>query len=98
MRSSVWRRFGAAVAVAMLGAIAGCRSAPLPEHGSYAARLYATRCGSCHSAYNPRSMTAAMWQVQMQAMEPRMAEAGRPLSEAERRTIIEYLTRNAGGG
>jgi hypothetical protein len=38
-----------------------------------------------------------MWEVQVQAMEPRMAQAGRPLSEHERRAILDYLTRNAGG-
>jgi len=76
---------------------AGCRGAALPEAASPAARLYVERCGTCHAAYNPRSMTAAMWEVQVQAMEPRMAQAGRPLSEHERHAILDYLTRNAGG-
>jgi Dihaem cytochrome c len=93
-----WRRFGAVWALATLGGFCACnRPAALPEHGSYAARLYVERCGGCHAAYNPRSMTAGMWQVQVQAMEPRMAQAGLPLSDAERRTILRYLTRNAGG-
>jgi hypothetical protein len=96
-RPAVWRRIGAALAVAILGGICGCsRPSALPERSSYAARLYVERCDGCHAVYNPRSMTAAMWQVQVQAMEPRMAQAGRRLSEVERRTIVEYLTRNAG--
>lgn len=97
MRSAAWRRFGAALAVAILGGTCGCHRAALPESGSYAERLYAERCGGCHAAYNPRSMTAAMWEVQVQAMEHRIALTGRPLSADERRTIIDYLTRNAGG-
>ncbi len=90
-----WRR--PALFLAMLAALAGCHRATLPESGTYPARLYAARCGTCHAAYNPRSMTAAMWQVQLQAMEPRMAATGHPLSDDDRRAILEYLTRNAGG-
>jgi hypothetical protein len=97
MQPAGWRRCGAALAVAILGGTCGCHRSALPENGSYAARLYAERCGGCHAAYNPRSMTAAMWEVQVQAMEPRIAQTGRPLSAAERRAIVEYLTRNAGG-
>jgi len=86
-----------ALAVALIASAAGCRESSLPEAGDDAARLYVERCGACHVAYNPRSMTAAMWTVQVDAMEPRMAQAGRPLSERERRAILDYLTRNAGG-
>ena len=91
------RRCSAALAVAILGGIAACHRSELPERGSYAARLYARRCSGCHVAYNPGSMTAAMWEVQVHAMEGRMAQAGMPLSDDERHTIVEYLTRNAGG-
>ncbi|HTW88361.1 MAG TPA: hypothetical protein VMD75_10185 [Candidatus Binataceae bacterium] len=97
MRPATWRGCRATLAVAILGGIWGCHRAPLPETGSYAERLYVERCGGCHAAYNPRSMTAAMWQVQVQAMEPRIAQTGRPLSLDERRAIVDYLTRNAGG-
>lgn len=97
MRPVVWRRFGAVLAAATLSGLAGCNRPALPERDTYAAQLYAARCSGCHSLYNPRSMTAAMWEVQVQAMAPRMAQAGRPLSETERRTIVNYLTRNAGG-
>lgn len=86
-----------ALAVALIACAAGCRGPSLPEAGDDAERLYVERCGTCHAAYNPRSMTAAMWAVQMDAMEPRMAQAGRTLSERERRAILDYLTRNAGG-
>jgi hypothetical protein len=42
-------------------------------------------------------MTAAMWATQVDAMEPKIAQAGLPpLSEGERRAILNYLERNAG--
>jgi mono/diheme cytochrome c family protein len=88
--------------LAMIGAasvivVAGCARRPLPEAEGQAAQLYAARCGGCHTPYDPRSMTAAMWPMQVDAMTPKLAAAGLPaLSEAERRTILDYLQRNAG--
>lgn len=38
-----------------------------------------------------------MWDLQVDAMQIKIAQAGQaPLSAAERRTIIDYLERNAG--
>ncbi|HJU09260.1 MAG TPA: hypothetical protein VJ728_00210 [Candidatus Binataceae bacterium] len=69
----------------------------MPEEGSYAQRLYAERCGSCHKPYNPASMTAAMWEVQVKAMRAKMEQAGQPpLSAPQDQTILDYLKRNAG--
>ncbi len=83
-----------AAAVILLG-LAVC-SKPLPEQGTQAALLYASRCGQCHRAYSPRSLTAAMWQIQMQVMETKMQEQGvPPLTGWERDTILNYLARNA---
>jgi len=79
-------------------ALAGCvRRAPLPEVGTPAATLYQQRCGQCHVAYNPRTMTAAMWDLQVARMQGKMLQAGLPaLSDAQRAAILGYLTRNAG--
>jgi hypothetical protein len=86
----------AALVTAVLG-LAACHRSALPEKGTYPERLYAARCGQCHAPYDPRTMTAAMWQVQMHVMEGTMAAAGRrPLTPAERKTITDYVTRNAG--
>ena len=69
---------------------------PLPEQNTAAAQLYARRCGQCHSAYGPGSLSAAMWQVQVQMMEDKMRQFGvPPLTDQERATILSYLTRNA---
>ena len=84
-------------ALVLMYALAGCAK-PLPELGSASEQLYAAKCGSCHSAYNPHSLTAPMWQVQMEAMQVKIAAAGqRPLTPEEQNDILTYLQRNAGG-
>lgn len=75
--------------------VAGC-SHPLPQPHSAAAQLYAQRCGGCHYAYAPHSLTAAMWEVQVKMMEVRMRKRGLPtMTDEERQTILKYLKRNA---
>ena len=89
------KHLGVLGAAALL--LVGCNHA-LPEQGSPGAQLYAARCGgSCHRAYDPRSLTAAMWEMQVGAMQAKIAAAGRaPLTPAEQRAILDYLRRNAG--
>lgn len=78
--------------------VAACQR-PLPEPDTLGARLYVGRCGSCHQAYDPRGLTAPMWQLQVDAMAPKMAAAGQAaLSRDEQRMILDYLRRNAGHG
>jgi cytochrome c2 len=90
-------------AIAIIGwltsaAIIGC-ARELPEQDTYAGQLYIRRCSGCHAPYDPRTMTPAMWQVQVGAMEPKMRAAGlAPLTPDQRQTILDYLTRNAGSG
>jgi Dihaem cytochrome c len=92
-----WALLPLVLAIAILPELAGCAPKPLPERGSPAEQLYANRCGGCHRAYLPSTMTTAMWAEQVEAMQLKMAQAGeRPLSEAERREVLEYLKRNAG--
>jgi hypothetical protein len=92
--SAVWI-VSAVLATAMGG---GCaRPSVLPDSTSVAAKLYVSRCSTCHRPYDPRSMTAVMWQIQMPVMETRIARAGLPpLTADERASILDYLTRNAG--
>ena len=85
----------ALILMLMLLAVAGCNR-PLPEQNSAPAQLYASRCGQCHSAYAPGSLSAAMWQVQVQMMEVKMQQYRvPPLTNEERDTILNYLARNA---
>ena len=85
------------IAVTIGLTLAGCQSRPLPEADSAAATVYVERCSQCHQPYDPRSMTAAMWGTQVEAMEQKMRTAGmQPLTEDQRRIILDYLTRNAG--
>jgi hypothetical protein len=76
----------------------GCQKRqPLPEQGTYAQQLYVERCGTCHRPYSPASMTAAMWEVQVETMRSKIAQAGQPLlSPQQHITILDYLKRNAG--
>ncbi len=77
--------------------VGGCARA-LPEEGSADAALYGQRCGACHPAYHPGTLTAAMWRIQVQRMDTKYAEVGmQPPGAAERARILEYLARNAGG-
>jgi mono/diheme cytochrome c family protein len=77
--------------------VSACKSAPLPESGTAAEQVYASRCGACHRAYNPHSMTSAMWRAQVAAMDQKIAQAGQPpLTGAQRQRILSYLERNAG--
>lgn len=90
-RPRAWLAFLFAIAAA------GCTH-ELPEANTYAARLYAERCGQCHTPYQPRSLTAAMWQAQVKMMQRRMRTAGiPPLSPSQKKIILSYLERNAGG-
>lgn len=86
-----------AITIAVL-AFAGCaHRAALPESGSPAATMYQQRCGQCHAPYDPRTMTSAMWAVQVDAMQVKMRQSGvPPLTDDQRQTILDYLTRNAG--
>jgi len=84
------------LAAALAALCLGCQK-PLPELGTPAEVLYAHRCGSCHRPYNPASMTPAMWEMQFNAMQVKILQAGQtPLSADEQREILDYLQRNAG--
>jgi mono/diheme cytochrome c family protein len=77
--------------------LASCQSGKLPDEGSDAAQLYLRKCGQCHQAYNPSQMTAAMWATQVDLMQERMKQTGlAPLTSAERETVLQYLSSNAG--
>jgi hypothetical protein len=85
------------VTAAAVVCLAACHARPLPEADGGAARTYVERCGRCHRAYDPRSMTGAMWQTQVALMDTKIRQAGmEPLTADQRRTILDYLRRNAG--
>jgi len=77
--------------------LASCQNGKIPDEGSYAAQLYLKRCGQCHQPYNPSLMTAPMWAAQVDLMQQRMQQTGlAPLTPEERKTILGYLSGNAG--
>jgi Dihaem cytochrome c len=90
-------RIGLALAAFVFVTMTGCQQRPLPEQDTYAGQLYVRQCGQCHSPYNPHSMTAAMWEIEVPKMEDKIRQSGLPaLETAQKQTILEYLQRNAG--
>src|SRR2546425_960144 len=62
-----------------------------------AARVYAQRCGECHRAYQPGSMTWPMWQYQLGRMQTLFLQLRRPwLSREDEGLVVDYLRRHAG--
>jgi mono/diheme cytochrome c family protein len=75
--------------------LAAC-STPLPDPQSAGAQVYQVRCSGCHSLYAPGSLTAAMWEVQLERMQPVLQRAGvNPLTEQERFLVLSYLKAHA---
>jgi hypothetical protein len=85
------------LAVAGVVLAAGCVG-PLPEQGTPDAALYEARCGTCHRAFRPHTLTASMWKIQVDRMNTKYRANGMlPPTPAEREKIVAYLVRNAGG-
>jgi hypothetical protein len=75
---------------------AGCAPKPLPEDGTATEQLYVHRCGVCHRAYTPSTLTPAMWQLQVDAMELKISAAGMPpLTSDDKQAILAYLERHS---
>ena len=89
------RRLGVIAATALL-IFAGCAPKPLPEDGTATEQLYVHRCGVCHRAYDPSTLTPAMWQLQIDAMELKISAAGMPpLTPDDKQAILAYLERHS---
>jgi hypothetical protein len=75
----------------------GCE-APLPDAETPGAQTFARRCGECHRAYGPGSMTWPMWEYQLGRMKLLFSQLGRPwLTPDEERLVTEYLRTHAQG-
>jgi cytochrome c5 len=76
--------------------LAAC-NAKLPEPESAGAKLYASRCNSCHRIYAPGLMKYEMWKFQVDRMQGEMVRHGLPpLTEQERTVVLDYLKRHSG--
>ena len=75
--------------------VAGCTH-PLPDADSPGAQLYQARCGTCHPLHEPRALTAAMWEVQVERMRETMRRRGAtPLTADEQALVLTYLKAHA---
>jgi diheme cytochrome c len=55
------------------------------------------RCGGCHRVYPPGTMTAEMWNLQIDRMRAIYARRGIPwLAPDEERALHEYISVHAG--
>ena len=89
------RRLRGVILGLLCASITACETA-LPEPESEGARLYRQRCSGCHRLYQPGLLTPEMWQFMLARMEQEFLRLGRPpLSETERRTILDYLNAHA---
>lgn len=80
----------------LLLAAAACSK--LPDADSPGAQVFARRCGECHRAYAPGSMTWPMWEYQLGRMRTLFAQVHKPwLSPEEERLVTDYLQQHAGG-
>ena len=76
-------------------AVSGC-SPNIPEAETPAARLYANRCSGCHALHAPGTMTAAMWDMQVERMQGELVRRGiPPLTHDERQILLTYLHRHS---
>lgn len=84
----------------------GCGGAftGIPDLDTPDGRVFAQRCGGCHSASyrgghgvpDPRFRTMAEWQEVLPKMDSLIRKKGLPpLTEPEREAIIRYLSRHA---
>jgi len=87
-------RWFLAVAVAL--SVTAC-SPQLPEPESDGAKLYATRCNTCHRVFAPSSLKFEMWKVQVERMQGEIVRHGlAPLTPDERNVLLDYLKRHSG--
>lgn len=86
---------GRLLIVGTMTVMLGCSHA-LPDPDSPGAKLYQARCGTCHPLHEPRSLTAAMWEIQVTKMRETMRRRGaRPLDESEETLVLDYLRAHA---
>ncbi len=89
------RRARRVVVVGSLAVVAGCTHA-LPDADSPGAQVYQTRCGTCHALHEPRALTGAMWEVQVDRMRETMRRRGAsPLTDEEQTLLLDYLRAHA---
>ncbi len=67
----------------------------LPDADSEGARLFAARCGVCHTLPHPKRLDWQHWRHMLRVMKQRMAEREIVLPDAEWRKIADYLHRHA---
>lgn len=89
---------GKSLSIGLVLLMAGCVSQPMtiPESGTAAAQLFATRCSSCHALPHPARNTANEWPGILALMDRRMRERHiPPINGQERDELLRYLQSHA---
>lgn len=69
---------------------------PIPDIDSAEAKLFAKKCGECHSVPHPMRHTASQWEHMISVMEKQMEhEKMHPLTKDEKETILGYLKKHS---
>lgn len=77
--------------------LAAACAAELPEPDSVGATLLRERCGGCHAAPAPRSMTIVMWEMQIDRKRALFAREGLAwFTPGEAAALRAYLRAHAG--
>lgn len=95
MRQAISRGVGA---TAFLFFFTGCASSSykIPDAESAGAKLFIERCSGCHATPHPKRHSADEWPHYVVLMEKRMVQRDKPpLSDSERKLIMEYLVQHA---
>jgi hypothetical protein len=80
--------------VFIVGCAAG-RPTPIPDTGSPEARLYAEKCGPCHSVPHPKRHTYAEWEHIIIVMKERMESKGMTFTPEEEKIVLSYLKKHS---
>jgi len=86
------------IVVLMLLGFSACsgKPTPIPEADTADAKVFASRCGSCHVAPHPKRLDFASWRHMLGVMESQMQHNNvKPLSEDEQKSILSYLERHS---
>ena len=80
----------------LTGWLVGCSGTQnIPEAQTADGQLFLAKCTQCHSWPHPSRHTASEWDHYLGVMEAHMKNKGLPYSENEKKTIRDYLHRNA---
>jgi len=91
LTSITWATLVSIILIACAG-----KATVIPNATSQDAKVFYSRCGTCHSVPHPKRHTFEQWKHILAVMEKQMEDRGvNPLTRDEREAILRYLKDNA---